>query len=95
MELNSMFERERIIYNSKIQHLEDFKMKLSQDLSDSNSKFEQAMHHLNERNKNEREKWEKSHDSLVRSIESRHKDQLDQMKIEVTRSGEELADRDH
>lgn len=53
------------------------------------------MIHLNERNRIEREKWEKSHEALVKSIESRHKDQLDQMKSEIARLNEEIADREH
>jgi len=94
VDLNAMFERERIIYNAKIQHLEDFKEKLTQDLNDSNVKFEQAMTHLNNRNQNEREKWEKSHESLVKSIESRHKDQMDQYKSEISHLAAELTERD-
>jgi len=52
------------------------------------------MTHLNSRNQAEREKWEKSHDSLVKSIESRHKDQLEQCKAELARVHEDLQERE-
>jgi len=53
------------------------------------------MAHLNERNRNEREKWEKSHESLIKSIESRHRDQLDQLKHENSKLIQELTEREH
>jgi len=49
---------------------------------DSNDKFELAMNHLNLRHVTEREKWEKSHESLIKSIEHRHTDQNDQLRTE-------------
>lgn len=55
-ELHSLFEREKIIYNSKIAHLEEFRQKLSQDLSESNAKFEQAMNHFNNKNVTDKDK---------------------------------------
>jgi hypothetical protein len=94
VELNSRFERESIIYKSKIQHLEDFKQKLSSDLMDSNDKFELAMNHLNQRHAAEREKWEKSHDSLLKSVERRHGEQNDQLRTEADRLMKDLRERE-
>lgn len=94
VELNSRFERESIIYKSKIQHLEDFKQKLSMDLMDSNEKFELAMNHLNSRHAAEREKWERSHDSLLKSVERRHAEQNEQLRSEADRLAKELRERE-
>lgn len=94
VEINSRFERECIIYKSKIQHLEDFKQKLSSDLMDSNDKFELAMNHLNLRHATEREKWEKSHESLIKSIEHRHTDQNDQLRTEYDKLLKDLRERE-
>jgi hypothetical protein len=61
---------------------------------DSNDKFELAMNHLNQRHAAERDKWEKSHESLLKSVERRHTEHNDQLRIECDRLSKDLHERE-
>jgi len=77
--LHSLFEREKIIWNSKVTHLEDFRVKLTQDLQESNSKFERAMTHFNSRTLTEKEKYERTHETYLKQIENSHKETVEEL----------------
>jgi len=64
------------------------------DLMDSNEKFELAMNHLNSRHTVEREKWERSHESLLKSVERRHTEQSEQLRSETERLTKDLRERE-
>jgi len=93
-ELQSTFEREKIILNSRISHLEDFKHKLAQDLTESTSNFEQSINHLKNRNKLEKDKLEKNHETIIKSMDSRFNEITNQYKKEIDNLKNELIEKD-
>jgi len=93
-ELQCTFEREKIILNSRISHLEDFKQKLAQDLTESTTNFEQSINHLKNRSKLEKEKLEKNHETIVKSMESRYNEITNQYKKEIDNMKNELIEKD-
>jgi len=52
------------------------------------------MNHLNQRHNNEKQKWEKSHESLLKSIEKRYNEQNEQLKHDNIRLSNELKERE-
>jgi len=93
-ELNSVFEREKIILNSKITHLEEFKTKLASDLSESNSKFEHAMSNFNNRNLTEKERSEKNQEFLLKSLDQKHKDEIEDLTHKIDKLQNEFKEKE-
>jgi len=91
--LKSIFDREKIIYESKINHLEEFKSKLTQDLHESNIKFENAVNQFNMKNVNDKEKYEKSKEVLIKSLEIKSKENIDKLQTENDRLKNELSEK--
>lgn len=93
-ELHSLFEREKIIWNSKVTHLEDFRTKLTQDLQESNSKFEHAMTHFNSRTLTEKEKYERTHETYLKQVENSHKETVEELTLKLDKFNVDAKERD-
>lgn len=91
-ETNSLLEREKLISSNTINHLTGTKNKLMLDVSDSNSKLETVIKKLNNKYEQERINQEKSHNSLINSIENKHKESLDELKNTINKLNNDILE---
>lgn len=66
---------------------------MSTDLNELNGKFETAMKHLNNRSANEKQKLQNTTDSHIKSVESKHKEEIEDLQFKIDKLNAEMEEK--
>lgn len=71
-EISANYEKDALLWNGKLNFLEQQKNQSKADLEDAHNKFEMAFLQIQKRGEHQKEKTELSHKALIDSMESRY-----------------------
>jgi len=66
---------------------------MSTDLNELNGKFETAMKHLNNRSANEKQKLQNTTESHIKSVESKHKEEIEDLTFRLEKLTAEMTEK--
>ena len=98
-DLQSMYDKDKALWEGKCQFLENQKENYKKDLIESQRKFEITLEQLQKRGNSVQDKFEQNHNAFVKAIENKYKNQIKEMldshqclQQEITNKNTRVAD---